>query len=159
MDTQSLQKQLKIEKASSNDWTIILELLNETGLADWLTGNENYKNFYVVKETSKNNIIGCFAIDYENKTGILKSFAIRKELQGTGLGKHIANKVTDIARRLGLKKVYASSWEAPGFWKKTNFEEVNPKESKDTFFLTYVNYLEKNFPQFSKNRKHFVLNI
>lgn len=146
---------LRFEKAKEKDWNEILGLLEETNLIDRISGNGNHENFYTVKAQGK--LVCCFAIFHKNNIGILKSFGIRKEYQGQGIGKIIANQLPDLIKTIGINRLYAASWEAPGFWRKTNFKEVNPKESKDTFFLIYVNYLEKNFPQFSRNRKHFVL--
>ena len=157
--TELILNKLKIEKALNADWNLILEILNETGLRAWFTGAENYSTFYTVKDIKSNKTIACFSVELENDIGILKSFAVRKELQGTGLGRHIANKVSDVAGKLGLKKVYASSWEASQFWIKTHFKKINKSDSTDEFFLRYVDDLDKQFPQFAEKTKHFLLVI
>ena len=132
---------IKFEKANQKDWDSILKLLEETNLTFWFTGNENYSQFYIVKVRDPNNknMICCFAIEYENKTGILKSFAVSKDLQGTGIGKFIVNnKIKDISKGLGIFQLYAASQEAPGFWQKTIFKEIKFSEIKDSFFLEYL---------------------
>ena len=159
MNEQLILSKLEIKKAKEEDWKAILVLLEEAGLAIYMTGKETHKNFYVVQDFKAKNLICCFVIDFEDKTGILKSFAIKKDLQGQGIGKIIANKIPKLAKELGLENVYASSWESPGFWQKTDFNEINEKEATDKYFLKYVNYLETNFPQYTDKRKHFLLKI
>ena len=151
--------QLKTEKASQKDWLNILDILKEAGLKGYMSGKETYESFYTVKDSSKNQIIGCFAISIKDSIGIVKSFAIKKSLQGKGLGKVIANSLISTAKELNLKTLYASSWEAPRFWIKTNFEEINLNKINNKFFLDYINSLEKDFPDLFKSIKHFVLPI
>ena len=113
----------------------------------------------MVKNNADNHLICCFAIDSENKVGILKSFAIKKELQGKGIGKIIVSKIPGLAKDLKLEKLYAASWEAPDFWEKTIFKKLGLSESKDDYFLNYASYLVKNFSQYSKQTRHFILEI
>ena len=155
MKNELLLDDLKIKKANKEDWNEILNLLKEVNLIDRILGNGHYKSFYVVKDTKQ--IICCFAIFHEINIGILKSFGIKKEYQGQGIGKKIINKLPELMKNLGLNKLYAASWEAPGFWGKAGFKEINFTESHDNYFLQYADYLEKNYPQFSATRKYFIL--
>ncbi len=148
---------MNFEKATENNWQDILNLLSSAAPIENFTSLESYKNFFIVKD--QGNIICCFAIDYENDIGILKSFAISKELQGKGVGKLIANKTDEVAKVLNVKKLYATSWEAPNFWKKTNFKEISEAEGKDKFFIIYLNSLKTRYPQFVDEMKHFLLII
>jgi len=150
---------LKIEKAKEENWEEILELLQETGLKAYMTGKENHKSFYIAEEFKTRKLVGCFAIDSKDTSGILKSFAIKKDFQRKGVGKAITSKILALAREIGLKQLYASSWESPGFWAKTKFKEINENETNDKYFLEYVNYLEENFSQYTPQRKHFLLFI
>ncbi len=159
MKIELLQDNFKIEKAKKEDWNEILILLEETNLIDRILGNGNHKNFYIVKAIDTKKIICCFAIFHKDNIGILKSFGIKKELQGQGIGKKIANKLPELIKSVGLNKLYAASWEAPDFWEKAGFEELDFNASNDCYFLEYADYLEKNYPQFLDNRKYFVLNL
>ena len=150
---------LTIEKATQADWELVLQILEEAGLKTYFTGNENFRTFYTVKNPETKELICCFAIDYEKDIGILKSFAVKKELHGKGLGKIIVSKISDPAKRLGLKKLYATSWEAPNFWRKVDFIEIDPQDSTDNYYLKYIKDLEKRFPQYTETRKHFLLVI
>ena len=157
MQNELLPEQLKFEKATIEDRNEITNLLKEANLLDYTPENENYKSFYLVKLNKK--IICCFALDTNTNIALLKSFGVRKELRGKGIGKIIANKLSELGKSLGLKKIYAASWEAPNFWKKAGFKEINYLDSKDNHFLNYAHYLEEHFPQFTKDRKYFVLDI
>ena len=147
---------LILNKAKQEDWKEILNLLEEANLIDRVSGNGTFDSFFTVKDTD-NKIISCFAINQNNDIGILKSFAVRKNLRGFGIGKSIVEKISTLAKDIGLKKLYAASWEAPGFWIKTSFKEINPFESEDEFFIKYRDYLEENYPQFADTKKYFLL--
>ncbi len=140
-------------KASQDDWDSILKLLNETKLSFWFSGEENYKNFYVVINTETNEIINCFAIYREGKVGILKQFATSKKLQGKGIGKYIANTIIPkIAKEIGLEKIYLQAgnkepFTSIHFWRKTIFKPLDKDEIKDNYAKDYFNNLEEKFPE------------
>lgn len=151
---------LKIEKATPKDWESILDLMNKTDLAFWFTGNENHDNFFVVKDNMKYEIICAFAIEHENKSGILKSFATKTELQGKGIGKYIVNnKITDLIKSLGISRLYAASIEAPGFWQKTIFKEIRLEDIRDKCFLEYLNKFKDLVPSYYEQTHYFLLEV
>lgn len=156
MVSKVITKDLIIEKAKETDWNSILNLLNETNLTHWFFGNENYKNFYVVQDKDSKSLICCFAIDTKENTGILKSFAVKKDLQGKGIGKFIVNQLPDIMTNLNIDKLYACSSEAPDFWKKTIFNEINTSSVNSNFYLKYLKDLETRYPSVYPYIKHFV---
>ena len=147
----------KAEKAKQTDWKEILNLLEESNLIDRISGNGSFESFFIIKSVTDNKIISCFAINRKNDVGILKSFAVSKNLRGLGIGKNIVERIPTLGKELGLKKLYAASWEAPGFWTKTSFKEINPFEETEYFFTEYRDYLEKNYPQFAETRRYFLL--
>ena len=67
---------IKIEKANQKDWDSILKLLEETNLTFWFTGNENYSQFYTVRDP--NNKIK----DISKGLGISQLFAASQEAPG-----------------------------------------------------------------------------
>ncbi len=148
---------LKIEKACGEDWQDILELLESAGLRAYFSGVETHHNFYVVYEGS--DILCTFAIDSKGEIGILKSFAVSKKAQGKGIGKKVANCMFDIAEEFKIKKLYATSWEAPEFWRKTIFNEISEEEGKDSFYKEYLNDIKTRFPEYTETMKHFLLEI
>ena len=88
MQNELLPEELKFEKASKKDLNKIVSLLKDANLFDYIPKNEIFENFYVVKPNK--NIICCFTLDIENDIAILKSYAIKNELRGKGIGKNIA---------------------------------------------------------------------
>lgn len=160
MTDQTILKQLKIQNAHKKDWNEILNILEETSLTRWFTGGENYKNFYIVKDpqTTKisSKILCCFSITTKEDIAILKSFAVRKDFQGKGIGKIIANKTIEIAKKLNAKKIFAASSESPGFWKKTIYTEINLNEIKEPYYLSYVKKIEIKFPTETKRATHYL---
>lgn len=136
---------IKIEKAKSEDWNEILEVMEETGRTVFFTGEESHEQFYAVREENR-KIISAFAIESEDDVAILKFVGVRKTLQKKGIGKYIANKTPEVVKEFGVKRFYASTWEAPEFWNKTVFKRVEIKDIKDKFFLKYLSELEKRFP-------------
>lgn len=146
-----------IQKAKESDWQNILVLLGEAGLREYLP-NENFnENFYVLYEGE--NLVCTFVVDFENDIGVLKSFAVSKSVQGKGIGKKVANKMDFVAKDFKLSKLYATSWEAPEFWKKTIFKEINEDEASDIYFIKYVKDIKDRFPQYSPEMKHFLLTV
>ena len=160
MANQLTLEQLKIEKATHKDWKSILDLMEKTDLAFWFTGNESYNNFFVVKDNQKKEIICTFSIEHENKIGVLKSFATKIELQGKGIGKHIVNsEIRELAKNLGIEKLYAASIEAPKFWQKTILKEIKFQDIKDQYFLDYLDNFKDKVENYFEKTHYFLLEL
>ena len=165
MEKQIIIHELTVKKAEHIDWNSILDILNETGLSFWLAENEKYDSFYIVNEIETNNSIACFAINKENDIGILKSFGIRKDKQGKGIGKNIINnEIPKLARELKLKKLYLLAdnkepFTSYSFWKKTIFLEKSFNDKFEDFFKIYINEDERLHPDFAKTRSPFCLHL
>ena len=161
MNMKAALDRLKVEKATEKDWDSIFQILEETELAIFLlnTSSENHKNFYVGVDTTSNEIIGCFKIEFEGNIGNFKNFAIKKNLQGKGFGKALLAKAANIAKGLGLKKLYGASVIGTAFWEKIGFRKINLSDSKDLYFLKWIDYLEKKTPQFDNLREYILLMV
>jgi N-acetylglutamate synthase-like GNAT family acetyltransferase len=153
MNNPSSTNVLVSRKATEADWDSILKLLEETKLSFWFTGEENYKNFFVVINGQTNEIVNCFAIYIEGKVGILKQFATSKTLQGKGIGKYIANEIIPkTGKELGLEEIYLQGgnkepFTSMSFWEKTIFKHIDKDEIKNDFAKNYITNLEKNLPE------------
>ena len=160
MKNELVANQLKIESASEKDWLEILQLLEENDLIFWFTGNESSENFYIARNPENKKIICCFAIEFENTIGILKSFAISKDLQGKGIGKFIVNSNLErLCKQLGIKKLYAASIEAPQFWARTIFKEITRSEINDDYFFKYLNNFCDKVSDYFEKTHYFLLSI
>lgn len=149
----------KIEKSLKSDWSTILEILEESGLTQWFLGNESYEKFFLVRNEDKNNIICCFSIETNGETGILKSFATRKSLQGKGIGKKVADLLPGLCKDLGIKKLYAASQESPNFWRKTIFKEIKFEEIKNDFFINYLDFFKNHIDNYYACTFYFLIEI
>ena len=140
---------LTVQKCQENEWKSLLAILEETQIAIWFSGREEYENFYAVKLGSE--IIGCFTFSTNNKTGILKNFAIDKKLQGKGIGTYIANNIIpSVAKNLGIEDLYLHGndrgpFTSNHFWRKTKFQHIPSDQIKDKYYLDYFNYLVSNY--------------
>ena len=156
---------LKINKASKDDWETIVEILNESQMTFWFTGGEDYKIYYTVTDESLKQTIGCFAFDINETTGILRSFTLRKNTRGKGIGKHIVSSfIPKIAKELRLKKLFLLSdtqepYVSCPFWEKTIFKKIKINDVKDKFFKAYLDLDEVKFPDFVETRVAFCLDI
>lgn len=156
---------LTSRRASEADWDSILKLLDETKLSFWFSGEENYKNFFVVIDTQTNEIVNCFAIYTEGKIGILKQFATSKNLQGKGLGKYIANTIIPrVAKEIGLEKIYLQGgnkepFTSMHFWEKTIFKPIDKDKIKDSYAKNYIDYIEKRFPEHFYREATFCIEV
>lgn len=149
---------LEIEKAHNADWELILELLVETNLTQWFTGKERCEDFYLVKNKDLKELIACFAIACENSIGILKSFAVKNNMQKKGIGKFVLSKVPDFAKKLGVKRLYAIS-DIAGFWRKTYFTEIKYSDIKDQMVLEYLNPYIKRIENYFSIAHFFIYKV
>ena len=78
-------------------------------------------------------------------------------MQGKGVGKYIVNKTPEFLKELGIKRLYASTWESFEFWERTVFKEIKKSDVKDKFFLKYLSDLEKDYPERYKNIKSYLV--
>ena len=156
---------LKVNKARKNDWESILKILNESQMAFWFTGGEDYKIFYLITDENLKETIGCFAFDINGNTGILRSFVLRKNFRGNGIGKYIANFfIPKLAKELNIKDLFLlADLQEPyiscPFWEKTIFTKIDINFIKDKFFKSYLDLDEIKFPDFIETRVPFYLEI
>ncbi len=86
---------------------------------------ENIRDFWLKEKDGA--IVGCVALHpmWED-LGEVKSFAIKEEYKGQGIGKALLDKCVIDARELGLKKLFALTY-IPDYFRKYGFKEL-PKE-------------------------------
>lgn len=84
---------------------------------------ENLQTFKVAEAQGK--VIGCCALQVIwSDLAELKSLAVDKEFAGRGVGKSLVNAAIDMAKTLGVPKIFALTLE-PEFFKKLGFEQVD----------------------------------
>lgn len=121
-----------IRKARVEDIKEIQKLINTFAKKDLMLPRslselyENLRDFWVVEENKK--VAGCCAlhISWEDLAEI-KSLAVVKNKQKKGLGRELVLKCLDEARQLGVKRVFALTYQ-PDFFKKFGFKTVKQTE-------------------------------
>ncbi len=84
------------------------------------------RDFYVFEEDGRILGIGALAICWEDLAEI-RSLAVASGHQGRGIGKQIVNTCLDEARELGLRRVFALTYQ-PDFFKSLGFTDIEKSE-------------------------------
>jgi amino-acid N-acetyltransferase len=119
-------------KAKFSDVEDILKLINdyaEQGLMLPRARNtlyEGLREFILAEENGK--IVGIAALHLVwEELGEIRALAVHPDKTKSGIGRNIVEMLTEEARELGVKTLFALTYQ-PGFFAKLNFKEV-PKES------------------------------
>lgn len=87
---------------------------------------ENIRDFYVYEENGEILGVGALAICWEELAEV-RSLAVAKGQGGKGIGRKIVEICLEEAVELGLKKVFALTYQ-PDFFKKLNFYDIEKSE-------------------------------
>jgi len=120
---------LLIRKARIKDVRDIQSLINRFAKKDEMLPRslneiyENIRDFFVCIDKGK--IVGVSAIHvlWED-IAELRSIAVLQEYQGKGIGKMLLRHCIDEARRLGVKKVFALTYN-PEFFRDSGFKDID----------------------------------
>jgi len=84
------------------------------------------RDYWIVteKDGTSDHLMGCCALQVSwNDLGEIRTLAVQKETQGTGLGVKLVETCLKEARTIGLKKIFVLTF-VPQFFKKLCFYEV-----------------------------------
>lgn len=119
-------------KAKFSDVEDILKIINdyaEKGLMLARSRNvlyEGLREFILAEEDGK--IVGVAALHLVwNELAEIRALAVEPNKIKSGIGRRIVDMLTEEARELGVKTLFALTYQ-PGFFAKLDFKEV-PKES------------------------------
>lgn len=119
-------------KAKFSDVEDILKIINDyagKGLMLARSRNvlyEGLREFILAEEDGK--IVGVAALHLVwNELAEIRALAVEPNKTKSGVGRQIVDMLTEEARELGVKTLFALTYQ-PGFFAKLNFKEV-PKES------------------------------
>ena len=119
-------------KATFNDVEAILKLINdyaEKGLMLARSRNtlyETLREFILAEENGK--VVGVAALHLVwHELGEIRALAVHPSMIKSGIGRNIVDMLTEEARELGVKTLFALTYQ-PGFFAKLGFNEVS-KES------------------------------
>lgn len=87
---------------------------------------ENIRDFYVYEEAGQVLGAGALAISWEDLAEV-RSLAVAPGQQGKGIGRKIVTSCLAEATELGLKRVFALTYQ-PDFFKKLGFSDIEKGE-------------------------------
>lgn len=87
---------------------------------------ENIRDFYVYEEAEIILGTGALAISWEDLAEV-RSLAVAKGQNGKGIGRQIVETCLEEAAELGLKRVFALTYQ-PDFFKKIGFVDIEKSE-------------------------------
>lgn len=120
---------LKIRKAKISDIKHIHKFVNEFAKKEEMLPrslNELYeglRDFFIYEEDGIIKGVCALHILWEDLAEI-RSLAVKEEYQRLGVGKSLVKMCLKEARKLGVKKVFALTYQ-PDFFKKTGFHETD----------------------------------
>jgi amino-acid N-acetyltransferase len=95
------------------------------------------RDFYVYEEDGVILGVGALAICWEDLAEV-RSLAVADGQQGKGIGRQIVSACLDEARELGLKKVFALTYQ-PDFFKRMGFDDIEKSELPQKIWSVCIN--------------------
>lgn len=95
------------------------------------------RDFYVYEEDGVILGVGALAICWEDLAEV-RSLAVTDGQQGKGIGRQIVSACLDEARELGLKRVFALTYQ-PDFFKRMGFEDIEKSELPQKIWSVCIN--------------------
>ena len=84
--------------------------------------SEHLGNFLVLVD--KSAVVGCVGLEVYGSKGLLRSLAVKPELQGQGLGNLLYQAVTESARQRGIAEIYLLTETAEAFFVARGFQII-----------------------------------
>jgi len=120
---------LKIRKALISDVKQVQRLVNEFAKKEEMLPRslndlyENIRDLFVYED--KGQISGACALHILwDDLAEIRSLAVSKELQGRGIGKQLLKTCLKEAKQLGIKRVFALTYQ-PEFFRKIGFADID----------------------------------
>ncbi len=122
---------MKIRKAKTNDVKAIQELININARREQMLPRalndiyEGLRDFYVCEENGV--VIGVCALRILwDDLAEIRSLAVKEEWQKRGIGRRLVSACLKEAKALGIKRVFALTYQVQ-FFKKLGFKEIPKK--------------------------------
>jgi amino-acid N-acetyltransferase len=120
---------LKIRKAQISDIKQVHKLINEFAKREEMIPrslNELYENLrdFIVCEDNGNICGACALHTMWEDLAEIRSLAVKKEYQKMGIGKKLVIQCLKEAKSLGIKRVFALTYQ-PEFFRKIGFADID----------------------------------
>ncbi len=120
---------MKIRKALVSDVKQVQRLVNEFAKKEEMLPRslndlyENIRDLFVYED--KGQVSGACALHILwDDLAEIRSLAVSKELQGRGIGKQLLKTCLKEAKQLGIKRVFALTYQ-PEFFRKIGFKKID----------------------------------
>jgi amino-acid N-acetyltransferase len=134
---QSLE-QYKLADANADLRSAVISLLKENNLP--VADLDEKKTLFAFLENAK--VIGSGGLEFFNRSALLRSISIKKDLQGMGAGKLLLYELETIARQKNISSLYLLTTTAKDFFSKEGYEIIQrdkvPEEIKNTTEFSLV---------------------
>ena len=107
--------------ADATDTQRLVELIESAGLPAEHVG-EFIGGFLVAEVESL--IQACGGLEIYGDTGVLRSFVVEPRVQGSGIGRELADRQIVAAAQAGIEELYLFTGSARPFWEKFGFNET-----------------------------------
>jgi len=129
----------RIEIAEFEDMEEIIHFLESVDMPS-TDVDPDFTRFFIARDESEGNIIGCVALELFTGTALLRSFAVRPEYQETDLGSSLVKRLIAEALEAGSDAIYVCASKAPEFFWKNEFAGIDlddvPGEIRDSKLFT-----------------------
>ena len=120
---------MKIRKAKISDLKLVHKLINDFAKKEEMIPRslnelyENVRDFLICEDKGKICGVCALHIMWEDLAEI-RSLAVDKKYQKIGIGKNLVKQCLKEAKVLGIKRVFALTYQ-PGFFKKVGFVDTD----------------------------------
>ena len=135
--------ELTIDVASKSDHASIVVLLQETNLPP--DGIEPHlDNFLVMRHpeavAGPQFLVASVGLEIYGESALLRSLAVHPDFQNRGLGTKLVERITEVAKRKGITKLFLLTDTAEEYFKKKGFVVVSrdqvPEDMKRSIEFT-----------------------
>ena len=120
---------MKIRKAKIGDLKEVQKLINEFARREEMIPRsinelyENVRDFFIFEDRGKISGVCALHVLWEDLAEV-RSVAVKKELQKTGIGRRLVRRCISDAKRLGVNRVFVLTYQ-PVFFRKLGFEDID----------------------------------
>lgn len=112
---------LALRRAVARDLEPVLDLLEDAGLPS--AGLSDALDRFVVAE-AEGRLVGVAGLEVHGRDGVLRSVAVAAGGRGRGLGARLTERVLNVARDEGLRRVYLLTTTAEDYFPRHGFRRV-----------------------------------
>lgn len=113
---------MEIIELSHDQFDSVFELLAEAKLD---SSDLKQPNIRLFRFEENGQTIGVGGLEIFGDQALLRSVAVKKALQGKGLGKEMVAQIEKTARNSGIKSLYLLTNTAPDFFKSIGYQQID----------------------------------